>query len=415
MSKKEVKLIDRIVNEINRIVESEDLLPHQITKSIIVSETDITEWELRKVGGLSNVLKTFFPMTDKELVSLKQMKDVNKYVTELENKLTLKLSGDESFIKSLSKLPKIKINSYKQKAKKKNKRVLNLILSDLHIGSDINAEETGKLTFGKTEEARRLAAITKKVLDYKKEHRNETKLNVILLGDLIQGNLGHDPRDGAPLTEQFARALHLLSQQLAHFSEHFPEVDVYFNSGNHGRNTSRHKDRAVHQKWDSIETMLALALKESLKQAKNLKFIIPKTPYVEYIEFGKKYMFTHGDTVIKAPYPGKAISVQSLETQINRINAALHDKDEYSVIGIGHVHVGSQVHLSNGAVMITNGAMVPVDEFAISIGMVENVCGQYMFESVENYPVGDSLFIKVGVNDDKNSELDRIISPWEKM
>ena len=80
---------------------------------------------------------------------------------------------------------------------------------------------------------------------------------------------------------------------------------------------------------------------------------------------------------------------------------------------VGHVHVASTTHLSNGATMLTNGAMVPVDEYAVSIGMMESSCGQYLFESVEDHIFGDSRFIKVSEEQDKDASLDTIISPWD--
>jgi hypothetical protein len=205
----------------------------------------------------------------------------------------------------------------------------------------------------------------------------------------------------------------LLTQALTQLSLNFREVKVYCNSGNHGRNTGRHHDRAVNQKWDSIETIINYALKYALKNVKNVDVIIPKTPYLEYKVFGKKIFATHGDTVLNPGYPGKSIKTGVLENQINRINASLKDSDEYSVFIVGHVHVASVTHLSNNSVMITNGSLVPVDEYAVSIGMMESANGQYLFESVEGFPVGDCRFIKVSQEDDTNKELDKIIKPFE--
>ena len=197
----------------------------------------------------------------------------------------------------------------------------------------------------------------------------------MLLGDIIQNQL-HDPRDGAPSAEQCGRAIHLLTQAIGQFSASFPSVEVFCNTGNHGRNTGRHHGRAVNQKWDSLETIVYYAIREACKNLKNVKFTIPKTPYVVYEVFGKKIFATHGDSVLNVGYPGKAINTGRLETQVNRFNASLSDKDEYSVLVVGHVHTASITHLSNGAVTITNGALVPVDEYAVSIGLMETTSGQ---------------------------------------
>lgn len=290
--------------------------------------------------------------------------------------------------------------------------MVNVILSDLHIGSDINGEETGYQSFGKTQEARRLAQITKQICSYKHQYRKNSRLVIHLIGDIIQGQL-HDPRDGAAKAEQFARAVHILSQMFAHLSASFPQVDVHCATGNHGRDTARHKERAVHQKWDSVETDLYVALHYACTALKNVKFHIPKTPFCKIEVLGHKFFTTHGDTVLKPGNPGKHISMGSLENQINKINASLSDADEYSIFAVGHVHTPSMTFLDNGVVMVTNGCMVPVDQFAVSIGILESHCGQWIWETVKGQPMGDARLIKVGKKHDEDSSLDTIIQPWE--
>jgi predicted phosphodiesterase len=297
------------------------------------------------------------------------------------------------------------------KKKKAIKRFFNLVISDTHFGSDVKAEETGVANYGVKEESRRLAKVVQETIEYKKEHRAETALNVLLIGDLTNGTL-HDPRDGAPMAEQVCRAIHLLSQALMRLASEFPSVDVYCESGNHGRRKERHYGRATNQKWDSYETIIYYALKQALANQKNVKIHITKKPYDHFEVFGKKILYTHGDSVLNPGYPGKDIKIGSLETQLNKINAGLKDTEEYSVAVVGHVHVFSQTLLSNGVYMITNGALIPPDEFAVSIGILESPCGQLLFESVEGYPVGDTRFIRVGVDEDKNASLDKIIQPW---
>jgi hypothetical protein len=38
--------------------------------------------------------------------------------------------------------------------------------------------------------------------------------------------------------------------------------------------------------------------------------------------------------------------------------------------------------------------------------------GQWLFESVPGYAVGDMRFIRVGERDDKDATLDKLITPW---
>lgn len=410
MSIKNAK-IALIKNAVERVAKDLNIHPSMVSKKDLQGE--VSDWTFKLVGGLDLVKRKYFPIQEKELAAIENMKKDTSYVNKLEKQLAEKLSLEEEIRSVLKNIKPVSVTPFKSKSKVKIKRELNLVLSDLHIGSDIKAEETGTLDFGRKEEARRLAFIIKEVMDYKAQYRKETKLNLILLGDIIQNQL-HDPRDGAPLIEQSIRAINLLNQALAQLSSSFPEIVVYCNTGNHGRLSSRHPKRAVLQKWDSIETLIYYALKESSKNLKNVSFVIPKTPYVSYEVFGKKIFCTHGDNVLNPGYPGKGIRTGILENQINRINASLKDADEYSVFIVGHVHVSSVTHLSNGAVMITNGAMVPVDEFAVSIGLTESAAGQILFESTEGFPVGDLRYIKVNEEQDKDTSLEKIIKPFEK-
>jgi hypothetical protein len=407
--------MDRVKNAILKVSKQLKIHPSQVSKKdLLTSNADISDWALKMVGGLNVVKNAYFPIEEKELHVIHDNKKEANYVRKLEKELGASTSIENRLRDVLSNLPKISVIPYKSKKKEKINRQVNIVLSDLHIGSNIKKSETGQLDFGITEESRRLARITKEVMGYKPQYRAETTLNVLLLGDLIQNSL-HDARDGAPLAEQAARAIHLLSQMIGHFSNSYPSVTVYCNTGNHGRNTGRHHGRAVNQKWDSIETIIGYSLKTAASSLKNVKFVIPKTPYVTYDVFGKKVFATHGDTVLNPGYPGKAINVGSIEAQINKINSSLNDTDEYSVFYVGHVHTASTTHLANGSVLITNGPMVPSDEFAVSIGLMEVACGQMLTESVKDFPVGDTRYIRVSEKDDKDSSLDSIIVPFKEL
>lgn len=294
--------------------------------------------------------------------------------------------------------------------KKKIKRELHILLSDHHYGSDLKREEVG-MDYGSVEESRRMAFVAKTVIEYKPEHREQTKLHVHLLGDMIENKL-HDPQDAAPLTEQVCRAIHILVQSIAHFGESFNEVEVHCTTGNHGRTLSRHEKRATSAKWDSMETIIYYSLKQALKNYTNVKFNIPKTPYYVVDTIAGKIFGTHGDTVINFGNPGKSINTTNTERQINRINSALDDKNEYKVVVGGHVHTSSITILPNSVVSITNGPLCPPNGFGVSIGLLEGDCSQTMFETVAGYPVGDIRIIRVGREQDRDESLDKIITPW---
>lgn len=351
-------------------------------------------------------------LTNADIESYKLNLEKNK--RKQQNHKFLNLSTSMDYIKRLSEdVFKGNVTPVSPKSQKsKINRSLILTLSDLHFGADIKSEETGHLSYGPVEEARRFAEVIRQTIDYKPQYRKETELHVNLLGDIIQHKL-HDPQDAAPVSEQVCRSIHLLIQGLAHLGESFGKVTVHCATGNHGRDLNRHQSRATSGKWDSVETVIYFAVKSALSKYKNITVDIPKTPYCIYEVLGHKVMATHGDNVINPGNPGKAINVGKLEQQINRLNASLKDQEEIKLIFVGHVHVASVTSLNCGSNLITNGALPPVDQFAVSIGILEGQSSQTLVECTAEYSLGDIRFIKVGAKQDNDKELDKVIKRWE--
>lgn len=346
----------------------------------------------------------------KDYLAKKEKKQANKELNKsIETAIVLDKIADWSAknfpARFKPQAPLIKIK------KKELKRVINLLLSDLHFGADLIGGETGESNYGVHEEARALAHIIQCAVDYKIEHRAETELELLLAGDIIQNKL-HDPLDGDRLAAQICRAIHLLSRAIEILAATFSKVRVRCVTGNHGRRTSRHLSRAIFEKWDSEESVIYYALKNEFRRFPNVEFFIPKSPHLVYEVFGRKIMTLHGDTGLKVGNPGRAIQMAALESQINRINASMTDQDEVEVVCSGHVHIPSMTYLSNGTVVITNGPLIPADSFAISLGILESLRGQWIFESTENFAVGDSRLIRVDSKADQDANLEKLISAW---
>jgi hypothetical protein len=299
-----------------------------------------------------------------------------------------------------------------KKVKGKTKRILHVIFSDTHYGSNLDPQEL-RHKYGPVEEARRTAHICRQVAQYKEQYRDDTELYIHIIGDIIQGQL-HDPRDGKPLTDQVAAATGILTDAITYLAQAFPRgVTVFTSPGNHGRNVARHHDRAVNQKYDAIETMLYVGVRNGVRTLKNVKFHITKTADYEFPVFDQVGYGTHGDTHFNPGYPGKNVDVAGLRRQINEKNNAriMKKKKPFSLFIVGHVHVGSLVNIPGGAVALTNGCLLPPDAYAQSIGIDATACGQWMWESVPGHIVGDSRYISVDETVDEDESLDEIISP----
>lgn len=373
-----------------------------------------SEWELTKQGGFTGVRNAYFEYkTPKDYPQIEDMKGIKKEYKKL---LELYGSEDRYFGKlreAVEALPKLKVEPYKPKNKNaKIERHVNLVLSDLHIGSDINPKETGH-SFSKAEEARCLAGIVKNVCDYKRDHRDDTELNVMILGDIIENEL-HDRTSADLIHIQVCRAMYLLSQAITQFSANFRKVNVYFSVGNHGRDTAVHKGRASALKFNATETDIYFALRLAGQYLKNVHFHQPLTPWVEFKSFGHRYYATHGDTHLNPGNVGSKLDVKSIEQQADKINASLRDRDEYKVFICGHVHVPLQTMLNNGAFLIVNGALTPPNTFAQSLNIMENPQTQVMWESTEKNAVGDFRIIIVNQCALK-PELEQIIKPFKEL
>lgn len=290
-------------------------------------------------------------------------------------------------------------------------RILNLVLSDIHLGANLDPREVPH-AYGPEEEARSLAAVCKQTAEYKPQYRKDTILYVHLLGDIIQGQL-HDLRDGKPMAEQVAVAMSLLIQAISFLSAHFPKVVVWTTPGNHGRNKHRHPERAVNEKWDSNETAIYYALKLALNHVPNVEVHIIRKPFYTWDAFDQRGFATHGDTVLSPGYPGKTIDVAGVRKQINEFNASQPANKQCKLFVVGHVHVGSVVSLPNGTTFMSNGCLIPPDAYATSIGIFEGNCGQSLFESVKGHIVGDYRFVIVDEDTRQDKSLEKIIKPFD--
>jgi hypothetical protein len=300
-----------------------------------------------------------------------------------------------------------------KRVKRRVKRILNLLLSDLHIGARLEGKEL-PIPFGPEEEARRLAHVVVETAEYKTDHREDTVLNLYLAGDVIEGLLMHEIRSGAPLVEQAVAFMRHTVQAILYLAARFPEVRIFCQTGNHGRNKLIHPNRATHMKYDSNEGILYHAIKIAVEVGRipNVSVEVPFTPYCAVPLFNHWAMVTHGDVgPVNFGNPGKSIDVGGIEKQIAQMNSTkIYGEREYHLVAGGHVHTGAHVYLANADVII-NPALIPSNQHALALGYI-SACGQRIWESVEDHPAGDMRLIKVGPAQDRDSKLDTIIPPF---
>jgi hypothetical protein len=287
-------------------------------------------------------------------------------------------------------------------------RTVCLLLSDLHLGSDLRRRDE-PVQYGPVEEARRLEYVVRQALDYKPQYRQDSELLLMLDGDLIEGYLLHDLRTGAPLVEQKVVFWKYFQAILALVSEHFPRVRVVCQPGNHGRDRVRHPGRATSDKWDGHEWELYFGLREMCTRLKNVEWDIPQRAVAVVDLYGAKLLMTHGDTEIALKHPDSGADVNA--RTIDRINADRTYGCEFAAAAFGHFHTPRYVPKSPTR-MIFNGALVPPTGWYRTKGFVGEPCGQWLWEAVEGHAVGDLRFVEVGEEQDKDERLGTLIKPF---
>lgn len=290
---------------------------------------------------------------------------------------------------------------------RKMKRSVVLLLSDLHLGSDLSAAEN-PMPFRAVEEARRLEYVMRQAIDYKPQYRSDSELVLLLNGDLIEGLLMHDFRDGAPLTEQKVVFLKYFERMLGEFARTFPRVRVFCQPGNHGRNLVRHPGRATSSKWDGIEVMLYYALSRACSGLKNVTWDIPFRAVGIVDLHGQNLLLTHADTEVKIGDPDtKAAQNRAV---IDKINATRLYGVDFVAAAFGHYHKAR--YLPGHPRLVFNAALVPPNGHARTSGYIGETCGQFLWEAVEGHAVGDVRFIEVGLSQDCDERLGKVLVPF---
>jgi hypothetical protein len=295
----------------------------------------------------------------------------------------------------------------RKRPNKKAKRSVCLLLSDLHIGANLEGSDN-PIPFGAVQEARRLEKVLRETLDYKSQYRDSQELVLLLNGDMIQGYLLHDLRSGAPLTEQMAAFWNYFATFIGACAQQYQSVRVVCQSGNHGRNKIRHHGRAVVQKWDGIEYQLYYGLRKMCEQLRNVTWDISFRAIAIVDLHGSKLGLTHGDTEVKIGHPYTAHERNA--AILDRINSSNIYQTRFDAWAFGHFHTGLLV--PKIITQVFNPALIPPDGHARTEGYISEPCGQALWEAVEGFPVGDFRVIRVDSKTDADETLGRLIKPF---
>lgn len=402
-------LVNDLVADIKRIAAQLEVKPVDLTKTQFLAESKFKEWDLRKVGGFSAILKAYFPFEGKDLASVVDNKNKTAYVNKLEQEIGEVELRMRQFPKVLSDvvartstvqpliLNKAETRRYLKEiaspASDTGSRSVCTIWSDQHFGTNFGADHTkGLNAYNWTIAAHRLALLCEQTAKFKIERRGiHEELVIFLLGDNIAGVI-HDQEGGHIdlSAEQVWGSSGYYIQAITYLLNFFPKIRIECQTGNHGRVMHKmSKDRAMIDKFDSFETLMASNIMTYFANDPRVTINIPKAPYSDVTVQGHRIYATHGDTVFNVGNPGKSIPMASIEKQINSINANLKMNDpRYELFLTGHVHHYMENHVGNVQVIV-NGCMIGTDPFALSVGINDNNPTQVLWETTTDFAQGD--------------------------
>jgi hypothetical protein len=222
-----------------------------------------------------------------------------------------------------------------------------MLISDMHIGLEVN----NFFNVYNTEIAkRRVAKYVEETIRICKKN-NVKRLNILNLGDLINGNLRVTARieNNQDVIEQVMTASEIMSEALNKLQEAAPEVIYRSCSDNHSRVTPNFKDNIEKENYFRlIDFYLEARLKDS-----NIQFTHDNLDVdlgLFELMNGKKMMFAHGHR-------------ENINTIIQGFMGAIRGYVDY--VCVAHFHE-TKMKSFQGAKVFVNSSICGSDDYAQS-------------------------------------------------
>ncbi len=289
-------------------------------------------------------------------------------------------------------------------------RLLTALVSDVHFGCSVDPREVLGNEYNWRIAARRMARLATQIAEWKPEHRADTRLQIVINGDLLAGLIHLDDSGIRLLTEQIHGATSILVAFIDYLRQFFSRIDVLCLPGNHDRVK---RERQVAQRWDSHAHAVYLAISQAFRSDDSVRFDVPLTGEGTVVLPGDDSLafYTHGDVAPTIANVGRALDIKPIVSAIHKLNSSGEFDLPVRVVGWGHFHQGL-VMPTGIATAVVNGSVIGPDSYARNGVGVRGNSGapmQLIFESVPGYPFGDSRFIYLRPGD-ADASLDAIIA-----
>ena len=274
---------------------------------------------------------------------------VREYRSELRKDARLSVLEDH-LVEAIKTLPPIKLERINLHQIPDNPREGIFLLSDWHIGSYVNNFYN---QFDFDIAIKRVNQLAKDVVRYCRMF-NITKLNILDLGDIIEGEIHVTVRVTNELNtcDQVIKATELLAQFIATIAAEIDEVVYRSCVGNHDRVIQNYKESTDD---DNLIYLInwGLQMRLQLSGVDNVTFDLQNlsdTVGIFELENGKKVGYAHGHTF-------------STDTAYQNFTGAVQSYLDY--ICLGHFHSGKMKEFNSVKVYV-NGSLKGVDSYAMT-------------------------------------------------
>ena len=197
----------------------------------------------------------------------------------------------------------------------------------------------------------RISKLYSKVCEHLQRH-NVKKLNIMVLGDLINGAIHTSCRvlSEENACEQLMNVSEILAEFIDNISTKVSSVDVYSTYGNHAR-TIQNRDESIHS--DNLERIIPFWIKQRLQN--NHRVNIIDSEYYEFISFnvcGYEVAGCHGDID----------KISNFGTIVNTIFSKLYGRTiDYAILADKH-HIEEFESLGIEAILVRS--LCGADEYS---------------------------------------------------
>lgn len=241
-----------------------------------------------------------------------------------------------------------------------NKELL-LLLSDIHAGERINAEEMGYLNeYTMKIMYKRFQYLVDHIIHKKTKYENIKKLNLALLGDLVAGNI-HEELETTNEMDIMSTVINLgtmLTQGIMELATVFEEIEIFGIPGNHGRLKPKPHFKRKYVSWDwFIGKMLEMAFKNQTR----IKCNFPKSIFIVKNILGANHLFLHGDNI----RAHSGIPLYGVMRTASQLSDVLSSKNMiFKNIYLGHFHNTGQLDRAAGEIIL-NGSFCGANEYSL--------------------------------------------------